>query len=188
LVEFFLKVCDRSGRKNFTAHTRSIGSKTVCPPLSERKPELIRVGASITSTHLSNSAKNFFTRLRSEIDPQTAPLVLALDEAHVMSDRKDSVSASLLDIFSSVLADLKNFSVDRKGGIHFATIFLSTNSELNKIAATPEQIASQRATSHRLAGALTCIPFDVFVDKTKNRWTVAEISTLKFIGTFGRPL
>jgi hypothetical protein len=164
-----------------------IGSKAVCPPLSERKPELIRVGAGITSTDLKRNAKNFFTRLRSEID-QTAPLVLALDEAHVMSDRKDSVSASLLDIFSSVLADLKNFSINRNDGINFATIFLSTNSELNKIAATPEQIASQRATSHRLAGALTCIPFDVFVDKTKNRWTVAEISTLKFIGTFGRPL
>jgi hypothetical protein len=117
-----------------------------------------------------------------------APLVLALDEAHVMSDRESSVSGSLLDIFSSVLADLKYFSVDRKGGIHFATIFLSTNSELNKFAATTGQIASQRLDSTDLAGALTCIPFDVFVDKTKNTWTVAEISTLEFIGTFGRPL
>jgi hypothetical protein len=129
--------------------------------------------------------------LRSQIDPGNpapSPLVLALDDAHVMSDRNGSVPGSLLDIFSNVLADLKNFSIDRKGGIHFATIFLSTNSELNKFAATTGQIASQRLDSKDLAGALTCIPFDVFVDKTKNTWTVAEISTLEFIGTFGRPL
>ena len=103
-----------------------------------------------------------------------------------MTDRGGSVPESLLDIFSSVLADLKQASADWNDIIHFATIFLSTNLELNNVADTG-QIASQRSYATSLAGALTCVPFDVFVDK-KKQWTVEDISSLKFISTFGRPL
>jgi hypothetical protein len=64
---------------------------------------------------------------------------------------------------------------------------LSTNSQLNDVAPTVGQIESQRSRATSQAGALTCVPFDVFVYKNKT-WTVGEISTLRFISTFGRPL
>jgi hypothetical protein len=146
-------------------------------------------GSDITYPSLLENAKNFFKVLRKAFPECSPRLVLALDEAHVMSDRgrERALEGSLLDIFSSVLADLKHASADLNGDIHFATIFLSTNSELNNIAQSMGQIASQRVGSMRLAGALTCVPFDVFVDKEKE-WTVKDISTLKFISTFGRPL
>ena len=65
--------------------------------------------------------------------------------------------------------------------------FLSTNSELINVAPTAGQISSKRAGSVKLAGALTCVPFDVFVERDR-RWTVEQISTLDFLGLFGRPL
>lgn len=144
-------------------------------------------GAEITTTRLVDSAKIFFKELRKFYPERPPPLVLALDEAHVMSDRGDSVPGLLLDIFSSVLADLKEASADWTNIIHFATIFLSTDSKLNNVGLSTGQIASQRSHATHLAGTLTCVPFDVFVDK-KREWTVADISTLKFISTFGRPL
>ncbi len=101
--------------------------------------------------------------------------------------RGSPVQGTLLDIFTSVLADLKQISPDWVTEIHFATIFLSTNTQLNSVTPSVRQIASERSHSVRLAGALTCVPFDVFVERKKD-WTVAEISTLKFISTFGRPL
>ena len=125
--------------------------------------------------------------MREYYPERPPPLVLALDEAHVMTNRGGSVQWSLLNIFSSVLADLKQASADWNDIIHFATIFLSTNSELNYVALSTGQIASQRSYATSLPGALTCVPFDVFVDK-KKQWTVADISSLKFISTFGRPL
>jgi len=73
------------------------------------------------------------------------------------------------------------------GSFNFAAILLSTNSQLNDVAPTVGQIESQRSRASLLAGALTCIPFDVFVERNKT-WTVEEISTLQFISTFGRPL
>jgi hypothetical protein len=175
-------VCDRSTRSVSSPHTSAIGNKCVCPPLSEKKPELILVHRhrSFISS-LLQSAQNFFAELRKVFPGRPPPLVLALDEAHVMSDR------GLLDLFSSVLSDLKHASADWNGDIHFATIFLSTNFKLNNIAPSTGQISSQRLCSIRLTGALTCVPFDVFVDKEKE-WTVKDISTLKFISTFGRPL
>ena len=143
-------------------------------------------GTEITNKCLVQSARNFFSKLREAYPKRPPPLVLALDEAHVMTDRGGSVPESLLDIFSSVLADLKQASADWNDIIHFATIFLSTNLELNNVADTG-QIASQRSYATSLAGALTCVLFDVFVDK-KKQWTVEDISSLKFISTFGRPL
>ena len=94
---------------------------------------------------------------------------------------------SLLDIFCSVMADMKAIYPDWTQEVHFACIFLSTNSELNNVAPTVGQISSERTVSHMLAGALTCVPFDVFVERDRS-WTVADISTLDFIGLFGRPL
>lgn len=104
-----------------------------------------------------------------------------------MAQRGASVPESLLDIFCSVMADMKEVYSEGKDGTHFACIFLSTNSELNSVAPTVGQISSQRAGSQELAGALTCVPFDVFVERDRS-WTVAEISTLDFLGDFGRPL
>ena len=145
-------------------------------------------GSQITSPYLLDRAKNCFTGLRRvNRSKRPPPLVLALDEAHVMTNRASSVLGSLLDIFCSVLADLKELSSDGSGIIHFATIFLSTNIQLNSVGPTIDQIGSQRSHTTSLAGALTCVPFDVFVEQNK-KWTVQEISTLKFISTFGRPL
>jgi hypothetical protein len=141
-------------------------------------------GSKITNPPLQ-SARKFFAELRKASPGRPPPLVLALDEAHVMSE--GGRYGSLLDIFSSVLADLKHSSANLSGDIYFATIFISTNYELNYIAPSTGQISSQRICSKRLAGALTCVPFDVFVDKEKE-WTVKDISTLKFISTFGRPV
>ena len=125
-------------------------------------------GTEITNKCLVQSARNFFSKLREAYPKRPPPLVLALDEAHVpvMTDRGGSVPESLLDIFSSVLADLKQASADWNDIIHFATIFLSTNLELNNVAPSTDtgQIASQRSYATSLAGALTCVPFDVFVD------------------------
>jgi len=95
--------------------------------------------------------------------------------------------ATSLEILTSVLADLKQNSPDWLTEIHFATIFLSTNTQLNSLARFKGQIGSERSHSARLAGVLTCVPFDIFVVH-KKVWTVAEISTLQFISTFGRPL
>ena len=142
----------------------------------------------ITNTHLIDSAMNFFKELRKAYPGgRPPPLVLALDEVHVMSDRGCSVPGSLLDIFTGVLSDLKATSANWTNIIHFATIFLSTNPELKYVAPPTDQIASQRLPTMFPAGTLTCVPFDVFVEK-KKKWTVANISTLKFISTFGRPL
>src|SRR5438445_807113 len=86
-------------------------------------------GSQITSPDLFERAKYCFTRLRSvNHSERPPPLVLALDEAHVMTKRNaSSVPGSLLDIFCSVLADLKEHSADQSGIIHFVTIFMSTN-------------------------------------------------------------
>ena len=104
-----------------------------------------------------------------------------------MTQRGASVPVPLLDIFCSVMADMKEVYSGGKDGTHFACIFLSTNSELNDVAPVVGQISSERAGSRKLAGALTCVPFDVFVEPDRS-WTVAEISTLNFLGDFGRPL
>ena len=129
---------------------------------------------------------NCFTELRRSKRPP--PLVLALDEAHVMTNHDaSSVPGSLLDIFSSILADIKELSSDGSGIIHFATIFLSTNTQLNNVAPTIGQIESQRSHTTSLAGVLTCFPFDVFVEQNK-KWTIEEMSTLESISTLGRLL
>ena len=57
--------------------------------------------------------KEFFTKLREYYPERPPPLVLALDEAHVMTNRRGgSVQWSLFNIFASVLADLKQASAD----------------------------------------------------------------------------
>ena len=104
-----------------------------------------------------------------------------------MAQRDASMPESRLDIFCSVMADMKEVYSEGKEGTHFACIFLSTNSELNNVAPTAGQISSERLASRALAGALTCVPFDVFVEWDRS-WTVAQISTLNFLGNFGRPL
>ena len=143
-------------------------------------------GGQVTWDCLRDNAQKFFQETRRHyLTQQSAcppPLVLALDEAHVMAQR-DAPVPSLLDIFCSVMADMKEW----EQGMHFACIFLSTNSQLNNVAPTVGQIISERASTQQLAGALTCVPFDVFVERNR-RWTVAKISTLSFLGLFGRPL
>jgi hypothetical protein len=147
-------------------------------------------GEQVTLDALRHNAQKFFDETRRRHPTQQGdppPLVLALDEAHVMTQRGASVPVPLLDIFCSVMADMKEVYSDGKTGIRFACIFLSTNSELNNVAPAVGQISSQRASSRKLAGALTCLPFDMYVKRDRS-WTVAEISTLDFLGDFGRPL
>ena len=84
------------------------------------------------------------------------------------------------------MANMKEVS-SMETRMHFACIFLSTNSELINVAPTAGQISSKRAGYVQLAGALTCVPFDVFVERDR-RWTVEQISTLDFLGLFGHPL
>jgi hypothetical protein len=153
---------------------------------------LIRyTGGQVTLDNLRHNAQKFFVETRRRHPTQQPayppPLVLALDEAHVMAQRGASVPESLLDIFCSVMADMKEVYSEGKEGTHFACIFLSTNSELNNVTPTAGQISSERVGSRELAGALTCVPFDVFVERDRN-WRVAQISTLNFLGDFGRPL
>lgn len=151
---------------------------------------LWHTGSAVTDSTLSSTANALFTKLRAvDPSPRPPPFILVLDEAHVLTIRglRSPVQGTLLDLFSSVLADLKQSSPDWGSPIHFATIFLSTNTELNRVASSAPQIASNRSHSAPLAGALTFIAFDVFLDH-KDDWTVAEISTLEFISTFGRPL
>jgi len=57
--------------------------------------------------------------------------------AHV--DDNPLPGGTLLDIFTSVLADLKQISPD---WVTFATIFLSTNTQLNSVTPSVRQIAS----------------------------------------------
>ena len=184
-------VCDSSGRRSLSSYfLQAVVRQCVCLSLCLRNARThLYAGTEITSPYLFERAENCFTMLRN-VNPsdRPPPLVLALDEAHVMTNRDaSSVPGSLLDIFCSVLADLKQFSPDGNGIIHFATIFLSTNTQLNNVAPTIGQIESQRSRTTSLAGALTCVPFDVFVEQNR-KWTVEEISTLKFISSFGRPL
>jgi hypothetical protein len=146
-------------------------------------------GGQITNPFLIRSAERCFQYLQT-FDPskRPPPFVLALDEAHVMTKRTgSSVPGPLLDILSSVMADLKEHSPGETGNIHFASIFLSTNTQPNLIAPTSGQIASERLSASFLAGVLTCVPWDIFVEQNKE-WSVEEISTLKFISGFGRPL
>ena len=151
---------------------------------------LWHTGSAVTNSTLSRIANALFAKLRAvDLSPRPPPFILVLDEAHVLTTRslRSPVQGTLLDIFSSVLADLKHLSPDWGSPIHFATIFVSTKTELNRVAPSAPQITSNRSHSAPLAGALTFIAFDVFLDH-KDDWTVAEISTLEFISTFGRPL
>jgi len=96
-------VFNRSGRKGSVSHTRrTVAGESVSLPLSMRKPEPYPyLGNQITSPDLLERAKICFTKLRG-VDPSKPPppLVLALDEAHVMTMRDAGpVSGSLLDIF-----------------------------------------------------------------------------------------
>jgi hypothetical protein len=148
-------------------------------------------GGQVTLDDLLRSAQKFFNETRRRHPTQQPayppPLVLALDDAHTMAQRGASVPGSLLEIFCGVMADMKEVYSKWKDGMHFACIFLSTNLELNDVAPTAGQISSERVGSRELAGALTCVPFDVFVERDRS-WTVAEISTLNFLGDFGCPL
>ncbi|KAF9011504.1 hypothetical protein BDZ89DRAFT_1077772 [Hymenopellis radicata] len=142
----------------------------------------------VTWDSLRRSAEKFFEQTRRHhLTQQPAyppPLVLALDEAHVMAQHGASMLESLLDIFCSVMADMKAVYSGWKQNMHFTCIFLSTNSELNNVTPTVGQISSKHMSSLMLAGALTCVPFDVFVEQDRS-WTVSEISTLDFLGSFG---
>ena len=142
--------------------------------MSKRKPEplLSYTGSTITNDTLSKQAKTFFKKLREvNHSNRPPPFILALDEAHVLTTRGRGYATSL-EIFTKI---------PLIGLLKFISPLFSYQRTLKG------QIGSERSHSARLAGVLTCVPFDIFVVH-KKVWTVAEISTLQFISTFGRPL
>jgi hypothetical protein len=118
------------------------------------------------------------------------PIIVALDEAHTLAKLKSHDNWRCLDVFSAAMSAFKD--LDRQGFTSFqlAAVFTSTISELNVFAPTAQQIQSQRlGKGLTLAGALTCVPFDVFLEKALPvSCKVDYISRYEFLASFGRPM
>jgi hypothetical protein len=132
--------------------------------------------------------KNSLKRRCSNWPPTFCPLLVSIDEVHVLYTHRRVDNGSDYTLYSRLR------SVLNEGVKHdFAMISLSTASRLSSLAPSKEAAASmrERENDRILPAPFTELPFDVYVTAeplAPGQATLTSVGSLEFTAKFGRPL
>lgn len=119
--------------------------------------------------------------------PPTCPLLLSIDEVHVLYTRKKDEGSkhSLYSCLKSVLSEGTSCS--------FAVMCLSTANHISILAPSKEIAPSmrERAQERLLPAPFTELPFDIYLKAeplVPGQANLDSVGTVQFTAKFGRPL
>ncbi len=120
--------------------------------------------------------------------PSFCPLLISIDEVHVLYTSRGTDSGSKYTLYS-LLKSVLNEGVK----YDFATISLSTVSHVSSLAPSKAIAPSVRERNNELTlpAPFTELPFDVYIAADPlipNQATLTSVGSLEFTAKFGRPL
>jgi hypothetical protein len=120
--------------------------------------------------------------------PNECPLLISMDEIHVLFDQRAQDIESDYTLFSRLKSVLNELNL-----APLCTIFLSTATMLSQLA-PPKTVASsmrERDDEYNLPPPFTELPFDAYVISdplVPGHATLDSVGSLEFTAKFGRPL
>jgi hypothetical protein len=142
----------------------------------------------ITTTDLTKSFKileDYLKQCCSDWPNTACPILLSMDEIHVLFEFRRYDEYSLYSCLKSVLSDAVSSS--------FCVIFLSTAIDIPKLTPSKEVAPSirERYADGILPTPFTELPFDVYIiadPLAPGQADLTTVGSLEFTAKFGRPL
>ena len=157
-------------------------SENDCSPTSENGED----------TEISKVTESLLRILNPNEDPQSLSrvppmVILAYDEAHILSDNKYNASNDAWSIFSEFRRAHRALNK-----YPIFSVFLSTSGKIQDLSPPPEYDKSRRLEDRilQLLPPFTELGFDQMIQPTisEGSVTIDDVSTIKYMAMFGRPL